>query len=64
MSPGGPVRTAPYLSTGLEDHRTNTYLGRAQRNSVWLDVEPAFFQPGMRILDIGCGTGEDAAHFA
>src|SRR5450756_2345327 len=22
------------------------------------------FQPGMRILDIGCGTGEDAAHFA
>ena len=42
---------------------TTTPVGRAQRNLVWRDMD-ALFQPGMRILDIGCGTGEDAAHFA
>ena len=42
---------------------TNTAIGRAQRDLVWRDME-ALFQPGERIFDIGCGTGEDAAHFA
>jgi ubiquinone/menaquinone biosynthesis C-methylase UbiE len=42
---------------------TTTAIGRAQRHLVWRDMD-ALFQPGMRILDIGCGTGEDAAHFA
>uniref|UniRef100_Q01S22 Methyltransferase type 11 n=1 Tax=Solibacter usitatus (strain Ellin6076) TaxID=234267 RepID=Q01S22_SOLUE len=42
---------------------TTTPVGRAQRDLVWRDVEP-LFEAGERILDIGCGTGEDAAHFA
>ena len=42
---------------------TTTPIGRAQRDLVWRDMDP-LFQPGDRILDIGCGTGEDAAHFA
>ena len=40
-----------------------TAIGRAQRNLVWRDID-ALFHAGERILDIGCGTGEDAAHFA
>jgi ubiquinone/menaquinone biosynthesis C-methylase UbiE len=41
---------------------TTTPNGRAQRNLVWRHVD-ALFQTGERIVDIGCGTGEDAAHF-
>jgi ubiquinone/menaquinone biosynthesis C-methylase UbiE len=42
---------------------TTTPIGRAQRDLVWRDLDQ-LFHPGERILDIGCGTGEDAAHFA
>jgi ubiquinone/menaquinone biosynthesis C-methylase UbiE len=42
---------------------TNTPIGRAQRDLVWREIDP-LFQAGERILDIGCGTGEDAVHFA
>jgi len=41
---------------------TTTPNGRAQRNLVWRHLD-ALFQTGERIIDIGCGTGEDAAHF-
>lgn len=42
---------------------TNTAIGRAQRNLVWSEID-GLFHAGERILDIGCGTGEDAEHFA
>jgi ubiquinone/menaquinone biosynthesis C-methylase UbiE len=40
---------------------TETPAGRAQREAVWRGLD-RFFQPGDEILDVGCGTGEDAVH--
>ena len=40
---------------------TRTPVGRAQRGQVWRVLE-AMFQRGDRVIDIGCGTGEDALY--
>jgi ubiquinone/menaquinone biosynthesis C-methylase UbiE len=51
------------MATRYDAVWTDTAIGRAQRNVVWREID-RLFHPGERILDIGCGTGEDAAHFA
>ena len=40
---------------------TGSAVGRLQREAVWRAVDP-LFRPGDSILDLGCGTGEDALH--
>ncbi|MGH2593991.1 MAG: SAM-dependent methyltransferase [Anaerolineae bacterium] len=42
---------------------TDTALARALRAIVWSRLAE-HFQPGMRVLEIGCGTGEDAVWLA
>jgi ubiquinone/menaquinone biosynthesis C-methylase UbiE len=42
---------------------THTVIGRAQRNQVWRQLL-AGFAPGSRILELNCGTGEDARFLA
>jgi SAM-dependent methyltransferase len=51
------------LSARYDELWTDSAIGRAQRNAVWC-VMDRLFHAGDRILDIGCGTGEDAAHLA
>ena len=51
------------LAPRYDELWTNTPVGRAQRNAVWRVVDE-LFHPGDRVLDIGCGTGADAAHLA
>ena len=40
---------------------TDSNVGRAQREQVWR-VADRYFLPGERVLDLGCGTGEDTRH--
>jgi ubiquinone/menaquinone biosynthesis C-methylase UbiE len=40
-----------------------TVIGRVQRDAVWRELDK-YFQPGMRILELNCGTGLDAVHLA
>lgn len=42
---------------------TQSRIGRAQRGSVWKEMERVF-QRGDRVLEIGCGTGLDACFLA
>lgn len=42
---------------------TESELGRRYRRAVWRRLD-ALFGPGDRILELGCGTGEDAVHLA
>ncbi len=42
---------------------TNTGAGRLQRDAVWRQLLP-LFHSGDTVLDLGCGTGEDADHLA
>ncbi len=39
------------------------FIGRLQRRQVWRELDP-IFKPGDRVLELGCGTGMDAAHLA
>jgi len=64
------MTASDYASTGAPFDRiaanydatwTRSDAGRAQRDAVW-DVVDRLFQPGEEILDVGCGTGEDAVH--
>lgn len=42
---------------------TDTKIGRYLRDRVWQRLD-RLFQPGDTVLEIGCGTGEDAVHLA
>jgi ubiquinone/menaquinone biosynthesis C-methylase UbiE len=42
---------------------TNTGAGRLQRDAVWRHLLP-LFHAGDSVLDLGCGTGEDALRLA
>ncbi len=51
------------LAARYDELWTESAAGRSQRELVWRRLDP-FFRPGMRLLDLGCGTGTDAAHYA
>lgn len=55
--------TFDQVAASYDRQWTDTPIGRAQRGHVWRHIDP-LFHPGDRILDVGCGTGADAAHFA
>lgn len=57
--------TAPFdgAAPDYDDDFTYTPLARALRAAVWARLD-ALFAPGQTVLELGCGTGEDARHLA
>jgi ubiquinone/menaquinone biosynthesis C-methylase UbiE len=49
------------LAARYDELWTSTATGSAQRGMVWRSMD-SLFHAGDRVLDIGCGTGVDAAH--
>ena len=60
-----PARDAPFdhVADTYDAVFTNSLIGRAQRGSVWEELDRCF-RPGQRILELNCGTGVDALHLA
>lgn len=49
------------LASDYDEDFTRSLLGRMLRRAVWGRTD-ACFEPGQTLLDLGCGTGEDAIH--
>lgn len=49
------------IAPRYDDLWNRSPVGRLQRAAVWRRVD-ALFHPGDSVLDLGCGTGEDALH--
>ena len=50
------------IASRYDELWTCSPVGRLQRESVWERLDK-LFNDGDTLLDLGCGTGEDAAHF-
>lgn len=57
--------TSPFdaLAPSYNAMWTDTPRGREQRAAVWREID-GLFHAQDRVLDLGCGTGDDAAHLA
>jgi len=51
------------VAATYDEDFTDSVIGRIQREAAWRWIGP-LFQIGDRVLDLGCGTGEDALRLA
>lgn len=59
VSLNAPTAAFDAIANTYDEVFTRTPIGRAQRNLVWREVTSTF-RRGDRILELNCGTGEDA----
>jgi len=60
-----PIYLAPFdgIADRYDEVFTSSRIGRAQRASVWKELEKTF-HAGDHVLEVGCGTGVDACFLA
>lgn len=51
------------IAAQYDDLFTNSLIGRAQRDAVW-EIAKHHLRPGSSVLELNCGTGEDARFLA
>jgi len=61
--PAEAPATFDALAAGYDESFTHSFVGRHARARVWTQLDAAF-PFGARVLEFGCGTGEDACHLA
>ena len=52
-----------FVAAAYDEQFTHAPVARLLREAVWERADH-HFRAGMRVLELGCGTGEDAIHFA
>lgn len=66
MNPPVANANQTYWDRTAEDYDRifpESVVGKVQRDAVWREMDKVF-QPGMRVLELNCGTGIDAVHLA
>jgi ubiquinone/menaquinone biosynthesis C-methylase UbiE len=58
-----PARAFDRIAEEYDRVFTNSAIGRVQRDAVW-EIAERTFSPGSHILELNCGTGEDAFFFS
>jgi len=66
MNPPVANANQTYWDRTAEDYDRifpESVVGKVQRDAVWREMDKVF-RPGMRVLELNCGTGIDAVHLA
>ena len=61
MTPEAPASPFDDLAATYDDTFSTSEIGRRMRAAVWQRID-ALVAPGDRVLEVNCGTGEDAIH--